>query len=248
MRVIRAKEIYYRYGKEEVLKGVSFEMQQGEILGILGDNGAGKSTLLSILATVQSPEKGQLSYFDRPKEAHSLQQLRKKIGYVPQEIALYTEESPYDNLKIFGRLHGLRGKVLRDKVEETLKVLSLEKDIHKPVSALSGGMKRRTNLGVALMHRPTLLILDEPAVGIDFISRKSILTALKKLAEQGLTIIYSTHALEEVQYICDRALVLEEGKIQQELPVGNRMKGMLMEQSLEEVLRSKGLTKEEEGL
>lgn len=247
MDAIKVEEIDYGYGKENVLKGISFEVKKGEILGILGDNGAGKSTLLSILATLQEPEKGKLYYFGQAKEAYSLQRLRKNIGYVPQEVALYPDESPYGNLRIFARLQGLKGKDLGEKVESTLKNLGLTKDKDKALKHLSGGMKRRTNLGVALMHQPSILILDEPTVGIDFISRKAILKVLRDLAEKGNTIIYSTHALEEVQYVCDRALVIEEGTIRQILSVKGEKQGIFEETSVEEVFKQWFTQEKEEG-
>jgi len=235
MDAIKAEGIDYGYGKEQVLNGVSFEVKKGEILGVLGDNGAGKSTLLSIVATLQTPKKGKLYYFGQAKEEIPLQKLRKNIGYVPQEVALYPEESPFENLNIFARLQGLKGKELRERVQITLEDLGLTKEMDKPIKNLSGGMKRRTNLGVALLHRPSLLILDEPTVGIDFISRKAILKVLKNLARQGNTIIYSTHALEEVQYVCDRALVIEGGSIQRELSIKDKGNGIFDGQSMEEV-------------
>lgn len=247
MDVIKAEQIDYEYGKEKVLRGVSFEVKEGEILGILGDNGAGKSTLLSILATLQDPKKGKLFYFGQAKEAYSLQKLRENIGYVPQEVALYPEESPYENLKIFARLQGLKGKDLKERVQSTLEDLGLTKERDKPIKNLSGGMKRRTNLGVALMHRPSMLILDEPTVGIDFISRKAILKVLRNLAEKGHTIIYSTHALEEVQYVCDRALVIEEGTIQQELSIKGGNNGIFEGKSMEEVFNKWFILDKEEG-
>jgi len=245
MDAIKAEGIDYGYGKEQVLKGVSFEAKKGEILGILGDNGAGKSTLLSIVATLQAPKKGKLYYFGQAKEGIPLQKLRKNIGYVPQEVALYPEESPFENLKIFARLQGLKGQELHDRIQITLKDLGLTKEMDKPIKNLSGGMKRRTNLGVALLHRPSLLILDEPTVGIDFISRKAILEVLRNLARQGNTIIYSTHALEEVQYVCDRALVIEGGSIQQELSIRGAKGGIFDGQSMEEVF-SRWFNKEKE--
>ncbi len=247
MGVIKAEHIHYGYGKEEVLKDLSFEVEKGEILGILGDNGAGKSTLLSILATLQDPEKGKLYYFGQEKKAYPLQKLRGIIGYVPQEVALYPDESPYENLKIFARLQGLRGKELKERVQSTLEDLGLTKEMNKPIKNLSGGMKRRTNLGVALMHGPSLLILDEPTVGIDFISRKAILKVLRNLAEKGHTIIYSTHALEEVQYVCDRALVIEEGSIHRVLSINGEEKGVFKEKSMEEVFKAWFKLEKEEG-
>ena len=244
---IKAEGIDYGYGKEEVLKGISFEAKEGEILGILGDNGAGKSTLLSILATLYEPKKGKLYYFGQEKETYPLQKLRQKIGYVPQEVALYPEESPYENLKIFARLQGLKKKDLEERVQSTLDDLGLSKDMDKPVKNLSGGMKRRTNLGVALLHQPSLLILDEPTVGIDFISRKAILKVLRGLAQQDRTIIYSTHALEEVQYVCDRALVIEEGSIRQELSIKGGNNGIFQGKSMEEVFSQWFNQEKEEG-
>ncbi|WP_160718864.1 ABC transporter ATP-binding protein [Isachenkonia alkalipeptolytica] len=246
MGAVKAQEVYYGYGKEEVLKGISFEANKGEILGILGDNGAGKSTLLSILATLQEAKKGTLYYYDQRKEDYALQRLREDIGYVPQEIALYLEETPYQNLKIFARLQGLKGKNLRDRVLSTLQDLDLVEEMDKPVKTLSGGMKRRTNLGVALIHRPSLLILDEPTVGIDFNSRKAILKVLRGLSKKGRTIIYSTHALEEVQYVCDRALVIEQGTIQQELSINEGNDGIFEGKSMEEVFKKWFVEEKEE--
>lgn len=247
MTMLKAEKLNYGYGKEEVLRGISLSLQEGEILGILGDNGAGKSTLLSILATLRQQESGNLFYFDQPKEHYPLQRLRESIGYVPQEIALYTEESPYENLRIFARLRGLKGKVLKECIGNILEDLGLRKEMHKPVKTLSGGMKRRTNLGVALIHQPKLLILDEPTVGIDFVSRKAILKVLKALSQKGNSIIYSTHALEEVQYLCDRALVIENGGITQEISMKVKEQGMLQETSMESIFKQWLEDEKEEG-
>ncbi len=247
MGAVKAEGIYYGYGKEEVLKGVSLEAREGEILGVLGDNGAGKSTLLSVLGTLQKPKKGNLHYYGRPKEDYSLPKLRQNIGYVPQEIALYPEETPYQNLKIFAKLRGLRGASLKKRVLGTLEDLELTKEMNKPVKTLSGGMKRRTNLGVALIHRPKLLILDEPTVGIDFVSRKAILKVLRRLSKEGCTIVYSTHALEEVQYVCDRALVIEQGSVRRELSVKEGSQGIFAEQSMEDVFKGWFIEEKEEG-
>ena len=245
METIKAEGLQDGYGKDKVLKGLSLQVDEGEILGILGDNGAGKSTLLSILATLREAENGKIYYFGQDKENYSLQNLRKNIGYVPQEVALYSGESPYQNLETFARLHGLRGKELKNRVLRILESLELTKEMNKPLSSLSGGMKRRTNFGVALIHQPKLLILDEPTVGIDFLSRKTILDALKDLAQKGHTIIYSTHALEEVQYACNRALIIEQGIIGRQLSIKNREDGVLEKNSMEEVFKNWFVKKEE---
>lgn len=200
------------YKKIEAVKGINIEVKEGEILGLLGPNGAGKSTTISIIATLFPPTEGEVVYEGKdvvknPKE------IRKILGIVPQEIALYPELSAYENLKFFGKVYGLKGEFLESKIEEILEIIGMNEKAKSPVKTYSGGMKRRVNIGCALLHDPKLLIMDEPTVGIDPQSRSYILETVKRLNKEGMTILYTSHYMEEVEYLCDRIYIMDDGLV-----------------------------------
>lgn len=202
-----------KYGDFTAVDDISFNVKAGEIFGLLGPNGAGKSTTVSMISTVLSPTKGQIvingnSLMEKPMVS------KKIMGVVPQDLALYQSLSAKDNLEFFGSLYGLSGKALKDRVDEVLDIIQLKDKKDQDVCEFSGGMKRRVNIGIALMNNPKLLILDEPTVGIDPQSRNHILETVKFLnKERGMTVIYTSHYMEEVEYLCERVGIIDHGKL-----------------------------------
>jgi ABC-2 type transport system ATP-binding protein len=201
-----------RYGSLTALDGVSLDIVAGEFFGLLGPNGAGKSTLMSIVAGLRNPDAGTLT-LDGAVISTGNSTTRLAFGYVPQTIALYHDLSAEQNLKIFGQLYGLRGAELQKRVDEALASVQLTDRRKDPVKNFSGGMKRRLNLVVALLHRPRLLVCDEPTVGVDPQSRNAIFDFLEQLNREGLTVIYSTHYMEEATRLCSRIGIIDHGKI-----------------------------------
>ncbi len=211
-KVIEVKEVRKNFKKVEAVKGVSLTINDGEILGLLGPNGAGKSTTISIISTLFPPSSGEVLYkgkdiLKNPKD------FREILGVVPQEIALYPELTGYENLRFFGKVYGLKGKELEKRIQEVLEIIGLNGRVRDLIKNYSGGMKRRVNIGCALLHKPKILIMDEPTVGIDPQSRNHILETVKRLREEGMTIIYTSHYMEEVEYLCDRIYIMDHGKI-----------------------------------
>jgi ABC-2 type transport system ATP-binding protein len=201
-----------RYGAITALDGVSLDIARGEFFGLLGPNGAGKSTLMSLVAGLRSPDAGTLTLDGAPLSVADVA-IRCALGLVPQSIALYEDLSAEQNLRIFGALYGLHGKELRARVEEALVAVQLADRRHDQVKKFSGGMQRRLNLIAALVHRPKLLLCDEPTVGVDPHSRHAIFEFLGQLNREGLTIIYSTHYMEEATRLCSRIGIIDHGKI-----------------------------------
>lgn len=192
--------------------GVNFEIAEGEIFSLLGPNGAGKSTIISMLSCLLQPSGG-----DARVAGHSVvsdaQAVKEAIGVVPQDIALYPDMSARENLVFWGKMYGLRGDELTQRVDEVLELISLVDRQKDRVEKFSGGMKRRVNIGVALLHKPRVLYLDEPTVGIDPQSRRSILDGILALRDQGMTILYTTHYMAEAQELSDRVGIVDHGKM-----------------------------------
>lgn len=210
MNALEAAALRKSYGGRVALDGVSLSVERGETVGLLGPNGAGKTTTLSILATLLQPDSGTVSVAGISSSTDR-EALRRKLGYVPQAIALYPTLSALQNLELFARIHGAGKRQAAAEAANALKTVGLAPRAHDPVSILSGGMKRRLNLACAMVHRPEILLLDEPTVGVDPQSREQILLTVKSAAESGTAIIYSTHYMEEVESICDRALLIDYG-------------------------------------
>ena len=211
--ILQAVELEKTYGKRKVLQGASFSLKEGEILGVAGENGAGKSTLLSLLAGIQKPQAGVVLFHgkDITKTKHVY---RMQMGYVPQDIALFEELSGRDNLKFFGRACQVTAKELQERIRYVCDVTEFPEDeLKRPVWSYSGGMKRKINIGAALLHRPGLLLLDEPVANLDRTSEAQVLSALKRLGEQGTAIVYVGHQAEKMEQLCDRICFLENGKI-----------------------------------
>ncbi len=216
--VIRVRNLVKRYGELAAVDAVSFEVAKGEIFGLLGPNGAGKTTIISILSCITPPTSGSASVSGIDVVTDSLT-ARSKIGVVPQEIALYATLSARDNLMFWGRMYGLRDRTLARRVDELLDVVQLSDRASSRIDTFSGGMKRRINIAAGLLHRPDVLFLDEPTVGIDPQTRRSILDLVKELNTEGLTVLYTTHYLEEAEFLCDRVGIMDEGKM---IAVGTR--------------------------
>jgi ABC-2 type transport system ATP-binding protein len=200
------------YGPIAALDGVGFQVDEGEIFGLLGPNGAGKTTMLSILACLMEPNSGEVRLFDQTASTRN-RPLRREIGIVPQELAVYGELTARENLNFFGGLYGLAGPRLRERTEAVLAAMGLADRADDRVDTFSGGMKRRLNLGAALVHSPRLVLLDEPTIGVDPQSRNHIFEEIRRLNGEGVTIIYTSHYMEEVQALCRRIGIIDHGRL-----------------------------------
>jgi len=209
---LEVRDLHKRYGATVALGGVSFVLSEGEMFGLLGPNGAGKTTLLSILSCLLEATSGQ-AYLMGQQLSLSDKEQRRQIGIVPQELALYGELTARENLLFFGRLYGLEGPGLRKRVDEVLAAVGLAERPDERVDGYSGGMKRRLNLGAALVHEPRLLLLDEPTTGVDPQSRNHIFEEIRRVNKAGVTVIYTSHYMEEVQTLCPRIGIIDHGKL-----------------------------------
>ncbi|MGX1266364.1 ABC-2 type transport system ATP-binding protein [Rossellomorea marisflavi] len=211
--MLEAVELTKRFKKNQVVNGLNLFIEKGETVGLLGPNGAGKSTTISMISTLMSPTEGDVRLKNESVLGNP-QSLRNVLGVVPQEIALYTDLTAKENLEFFGRINHLKGKLLKERVNEVLDQIGLTDRKNDIVKTFSGGMKRRLNIGVALLHEPEILIMDEPTVGIDPQSRSYILEQVKRLnQEKNMTIIYTSHYMEEVEFLCDRIYIMDKGQI-----------------------------------
>lgn len=211
-QLINVKGLEKSYKGNKVIKGISFEVNKGEILCFLGPNGAGKSTTINILTGALGYEVGELYYKNR-KIGKGDRAFKQQLGIVPQEISLYEDISAEQNLRFFTSLYGLKGKELDERIAEALGFAGLTERAKEKVNTFSGGMKRRLNIACAIAHHPEVLIMDEPTVGIDPQSRNHILSSVKKMRDRGMTIIYTTHYMEEVEEISTRIIVMDKGEI-----------------------------------
>ncbi|WP_040347509.1 daunorubicin resistance protein DrrA family ABC transporter ATP-binding protein [Neobacillus bataviensis] len=210
--MLTVQDLRKSFGDFEAVKGVSFAVEKGESYGLLGPNGAGKSTSIHMITGLFPPTSGEIRMKDidvvkNPKQA------QKWIGVVPQEIALYQSMSARENLKFWGRMYDLSGNELEKSVDQVLEIIGLTERAKDKVETFSGGMKRRVNIGAAILHKPELLIMDEPTVGIDPQSRNHILETVKRLNGEGMTIIYTSHYMEEVEYLCERIGIVDHGQL-----------------------------------
>jgi ABC-2 type transport system ATP-binding protein len=210
--LLRIVDLRKRYGRTTALDGVSFQVDSGELFGLLGPNGAGKTTLLSIVSCLLEPTSGEVFVLGRKASARD-RSLRHLISIVPQELAIYGELSARENLAFFGSLYGLSGDRLADRVEHVLAAVGLSDRADERVERFSGGMKRRLNLGAALVHEPKLLLLDEPTTGVDPQSRNHIFEEVRRLAAAGVGIVYTSHYIEEVQTLCSRVGIIDHGRL-----------------------------------
>jgi ABC-2 type transport system ATP-binding protein len=200
------------FGENHAVQGVSFEVSQGEIFSLLGPNGAGKTTTISMLSCLLRPTDG-----DARVMGHSIRSdqtgVKSVLGVVPQDIALYEDLTARENLTFWGKMYNLRGSKLKPRVDEVLDVIGLRDRANERVGKYSGGMKRRVNIGVALLHKPKVIYMDEPTVGIDPQSRRNILDSVVKLKDEGMTVLYTTHYMEEAQELSDHIGIMDHGKL-----------------------------------
>jgi len=217
--IIRIKELtkIYKGSEEPAINSISLDIYKDEIFGLLGPNGAGKTTTLSILCGLFTPNSGTVSIDGLDTRSH-LHEIKQLIGVVPQEVALYPTLTAVENLTFFGNMYNLKGRFLREKIMERLKVFGLERFAKKKVSTYSGGMTRRLNLIAGLLHDPKVVFLDEPTVGIDVQSRIVILNYLQEINKAGTTIIYTSHYMEEAENLCSRVAIMDRGRI---ISIGN---------------------------
>jgi ABC-2 type transport system ATP-binding protein len=207
-----AQDLHKSFNEHKAVNGVSFTIYKGEIFGLLGPNGAGKTTTIRMLSTVLEADRGDVTvggYSIR----HNAEAVRNLIGVCPQELALYAELSALDNLVFFGRMVGLNGKEARAQAMAHLELMGLAERAKGKIDKFSGGMKRRVNFAIALMGNPKLLFLDEPTVGVDPQSRNNIYETIKGLRDKGMTILYTTHYMEEADRLCDRVAIMDGGQI-----------------------------------
>ena len=209
---IQVNDLHKDFGEVYAVKGVSFEVKRGELFSLLGPNGAGKSTTISMLSCLLKPTQGDAAVMGHSISANP-QAVKAALGVVPQEIALYDDLSARENLDFWGKMYGLRGAALKKRVNEVLELIGLTDRQKGRVAKFSGGMKRRVNIGVALLHKPDIIIMDEPTVGIDPQSRRHILDRVKELNRQGMTVLYTTHYMEEAQELSDRIAIMDKGEI-----------------------------------
>lgn len=209
---VQVQDLYKNYGDIAAVRGVSFNVREGEIFSLLGPNGAGKSTTISMLSCLLQPNQG-----DAIIQGHSIRSdpegVKAALGVVPQDIALYPDLSARENLEFWGKMYGLRGGALKARVDEVLEIIGLADRQKGRVSTFSGGMKRRVNIGAALLHKPQVIIMDEPTVGIDPQSRRHILDNVKALNRQGMTVLYTTHYMEEAQELSDQIAIIDQGQV-----------------------------------
>ncbi len=211
--ILEVDNLVKKYGDIEAVRGVSFSVEKGEIFGLLGPNGAGKTQTISMLTGVIQPTSGtaRIGGYDLRTQ---LDEIKKINGLVPQDLALYPTLSARANLNFFGRIYGLRGKQLKQRVDDVLEIVALTERADHIVDKFSGGMKRRVNIAAGLVHHPQLFFLDEPTVGVDPQSRNHIFESVQRLnRERGMTVVYTSHYMEEVELLCNRVAIVDRGKI-----------------------------------
>lgn len=213
--ILRCSGLRKSYGSRLAVDGVSFHISAGEIYGLLGPNGAGKTTTISMICGLLARDAGEVFVDGRPLTTKSVN-AKGAIGFVPQELALYPDMTARENLSFFGRLYGVHGRELEQRIEEILELIELTERKDDRVEDYSGGMRRRLNIGIGLINRPRLLVLDEPTVGVDPQSRNAILTSVAGLAERGAAVLYTTHYMEEAEKLCQRVGIIDAGEIKAE--------------------------------
>ncbi len=212
MPFVELKNLVKHFGHTIAVDGLSLSIEQGEIFGLLGPNGAGKSTALNLLSGLLTPDAGKalvdgISATERPL------QVKQMLGVVPQEVSLYPRLSARANLKFWGEVYGLRGKALAERIDEILEMVGLSNRAGDRLAKYSGGMKRRVNIAAGILHRPSLLILDEPTVGVDPQSRNHIFDIVRSLRDAGTTVVYTSHYMDEVELLCDRVGIMDRGNL-----------------------------------
>ena len=209
---IEVLDLQKSFGENHAVQGVSFDVKQGEIFSLLGPNGAGKTTTISMLSCLLRPNNGDARVMGHSIRADAMG-VKSVLGVVPQDIALYEDLTARENLSFWGKMYNLRGSKLKSRVDEVLDVIGLRDRASERVGKYSGGMKRRVNIGVALLHKPKVIYMDEPTVGIDPQSRRNILDSVVKLKDEGMTVLYTTHYMEEAQELSDHIGIMDHGKL-----------------------------------
>lgn len=212
MNIVEVKNLSKKYNSNLAVDNISFDVKEGEIFGLLGPNGAGKSTTISMLACLLEPTSGD-AFIDGKSVRKDPMGVKKVIGLIPQDIALYPTLSAKENLHFWGKMYGLSGSLIKKRSNEILEIVGLSERAKDRIDTYSGGMKRRINIAAGLIHRPKLIMLDEPTVGIDPQTRINILETVVNLNKMGMTIIYTSHYMEEVEMLCNRIAIMDEGKI-----------------------------------
>lgn len=212
MNGLEVSHLQKSYGDHKVVDDLSFQVRQGEIFGLIGPNGAGKTTTMLIIIGLLRSDSGLVTFNGQrysPRDA----EMRTRLGFVPQEVAVYPELTAVQNLHFFGRLQGLHGKRLEDRIEFVLNLTGLTPSAHHTLGTFSGGMARRLNFGIALLHEPKFVVLDEPTVGIDPQSRTNLLDGVRELGRQGVGVLYASHYMEEVEAVCQRVAIMDHGRL-----------------------------------
>jgi ABC-2 type transport system ATP-binding protein len=212
MNAIEVNDLKKSFGENQAVQGVSFDVEEGEIFSLLGPNGAGKTTTISMLSCLLRPNQGDALVMGHSISTDAMG-VKSVLGVVPQELALYEDLTARENLTFWGKMYGLRGSALKSRVDEVLDVIGLRDRANERVGKYSGGMKRRVNIGVALLHKPKVIYMDEPTVGIDPQSRRNILDSVVALKNQGMTVLYTTHYMEEAQELSKHIGIMDHGKL-----------------------------------
>ncbi len=210
--IVSVENLVKKFGDITAVDRITLDIKEGEIYGLLGPNGAGKSTTINVLVGMQRKDGGEITVFGKPLEKNILA-IKQDIGVVPQDIAIYEDLTAKENVRFFASLYGLKGKELEERTMEALSFVGLKEKAGVMPKTFSGGMKRRLNIACAIAHRPKLIFMDEPTVGIDPQSRSHILSSVQKLNELGSTVIYTTHYMEEAEYLCTRIGIIDHGKL-----------------------------------
>jgi linearmycin/streptolysin S transport system ATP-binding protein len=234
---VEVQQLVKTFGKHEAVKNTSFTIGKGEIFGLLGPNGAGKSTTINMMCGYLEPTSGD-TLIDGQSITREPRRVKRMIGVVPQEIALYNDLNSLENLEFFGAIYGLSSKARKERAQALLHFVGLYDRRKEPVKKFSGGMQRRINMAIALMHQPAFLMMDEPTVGVDPQSREHIFDTIEQLRDQGTTILYTTHYMEEAERLCNRIAIIDEGQI---VAVGTLEQLLAMRDQNREVQRPHGL-------
>lgn len=227
MNALEASHLRKSYGSVLAVDDLSFQVREGEIYGLIGPNGAGKTTTMLMIIGLLEPDVGTITLNGRRFDPRD-REMRSRLGIVPQDVSLYPDLTAAQNLRFFGRLYGMRGGRLQERIDHVLELTGLVENAGHRLSTFSGGMKRRLNFGVALLHEPKFVVLDEPTIGIDPQSRSHLLEGVRELGRQGVGVVYATHYMEEVEAVCQRVAIVDRGHL-------------LREGSLEELLGGKGI-------
>ena len=215
MRILECRDLRKVYGDLVAVDGVGFHISEGETYGLLGPNGAGKTTTISMVCGLLEGDGGEILVDSVPLTPKSVD-VKAMIGYVPQDLAIYPDLTARENLRFFARLYGMKGREVRSRIDEVLEIIGLSERADDQAKEYSGGMKRRLNIGIGLLHKPKLLVLDEPTAGVDPQSRNAILESVEQLSDEGVGILYTTHYMEEAERLCDRVGIIDLGELKAE--------------------------------